>query len=67
MIYSARVFDVILKAIYYSVGRGSLGAWQKFERGEIPLLEFYKSFSHELSDTTNGNLWHVRKYRTVLV
>ncbi|KAG6874280.1 hypothetical protein C0995_001505 [Termitomyces sp. Mi166 len=44
-----------------SVGSGSQGAWQKFERGEIPLSEFYESFSRELSDTTKGNLWHVEE------
>ncbi|KAG9318280.1 HAD-like protein [Chiua virens] len=38
--------------------RGSSGAWQRFERGEVPLLEFYPAFSHELSDTTNGNMWY---------
>ncbi|KAH0584044.1 hypothetical protein H2248_009618 [Termitomyces sp. 'cryptogamus'] len=42
------------------VERGSQGAWQKFERGEIPLFEFYESFGRELSDTTNGNLWYSR-------
>jgi hypothetical protein len=41
-----------------SVGRGSQGAWQKFERGEIPLFEFYETFGRELSDTTSGNMWY---------
>ncbi|KAG5645914.1 hypothetical protein DXG03_005061 [Asterophora parasitica] len=41
------------------VERGSQGAWQKFERGEIPLLEFYEAFGRELSDTVNGNVWYV--------
>ncbi|KAF8894462.1 epoxide hydrolase [Infundibulicybe gibba] len=40
------------------VGRGSQGAWQKFERGEIPLFVFYDAFSRDLSDTTNGNIWY---------
>lgn len=44
-----------------SVERGSAGAWQKFERGEIPLLEFYPSFSKDLSDTVNGNKWYVNE------
>lgn len=42
----------------YSAGRGSLGAWQRFERGELPLLDFYKGFSSDLSDTHNGNIWY---------
>jgi len=37
--------------------RGDSGAWQKFERGEIPLLHFYEGFSRELSDLDNGNPW----------
>ncbi|KAG8217338.1 HAD-like domain-containing protein [Butyriboletus roseoflavus] len=48
--------------------RGSSGAWQRFERGELPLFDFYAAFSRDLSDTTNGNIWYteycVRK-RTV--
>ncbi|KAJ7702322.1 HAD-like domain-containing protein [Mycena rosella] len=40
------------------VGRGSNGAWQKFERGELPLLPFYDAFSRDLSDTVNGNIWY---------
>ncbi|KAJ7093230.1 HAD-like domain-containing protein [Mycena epipterygia] len=40
------------------VERGSNGAWQKFERGELPLFPFYDAFSRDLSDTTNGNLWY---------
>ncbi|KAJ7184261.1 HAD-like domain-containing protein [Mycena filopes] len=40
------------------VERGSNGAWQRFERGELPLLPFYDAFSRDLSDTTNGNLWY---------
>ncbi|KAI0637082.1 HAD-like protein [Trametes polyzona] len=31
--------------------RGSSGAWQKFERGEMSLFPFYKQFGRELSDT----------------
>ncbi|KAI0306788.1 HAD-like protein [Multifurca ochricompacta] len=38
--------------------RGSQGAWQKFERGQIPLLPFYEQFSQELSDVDNGNKWY---------
>ncbi|KAF8831697.1 hypothetical protein HHX47_DHR1001197 [Lentinula edodes] len=33
------------------VARGSEGAWQKFERGELELFPFYKAFSQNLSDT----------------
>ena len=42
-----------------STRRGSQGAWQKFERGEISLFPFYEQFSHELSDVHNGNKWYV--------
>lgn len=35
--------------------RGSDGAWQQFERGELPLLTFYQAFSRDLSDTTANN------------
>ncbi|KAF9228639.1 HAD-like protein [Gyrodon lividus] len=38
--------------------RGPSGAWQKFERGEIPLHVFYTAFGRDLSDTTNGNIWY---------
>ncbi|KAG6817099.1 hypothetical protein H0H87_012867, partial [Tephrocybe sp. NHM501043] len=44
------------------VERGSQGAWQKFERGEMPLLEFYEAFGRELSDTTRGNIWCVKDH-----
>ncbi|TFK76603.1 epoxide hydrolase [Pluteus cervinus] len=40
------------------VERGPDGAWQKFERGELPLLEFYAQFGKDLSDTLNGNKWY---------
>jgi len=40
------------------VERGPQGAWQKFERGEISLFTFYELFSHNLSDTVNGNVWY---------
>ncbi|KAF5386748.1 hypothetical protein D9615_001649 [Tricholomella constricta] len=40
------------------VGHGSQGAWQKFERGEMPLFEFYEAFGRELSDTVKGNVWY---------
>ncbi|GBE82347.1 HAD-like protein [Sparassis crispa] len=39
-------------------GRGSQGAWQKFERGELSLFPFYAAFGRELSDTTRGNVWY---------
>ena len=38
-----------------STTRGSHGAWQKFERGEIPLFPFYEQFGRELSDTAVNN------------
>ena len=44
-----------------STRRGSNGAWQKFERGEIPLFTFYEQFGQDLSDTTRGNVWY-REY-----
>ncbi|KAJ3565841.1 hypothetical protein NP233_g7385 [Leucocoprinus birnbaumii] len=40
------------------VGRGSQGAWQKFERGELPFSDFYEAFGRDLSDVTNGNEWY---------
>ncbi|KAJ7074263.1 HAD-like domain-containing protein [Mycena amicta] len=40
------------------VERGSNGAWQRFERGELELLPFYEQFSCDLSDTANGNRWY---------
>ncbi|KAL0947395.1 hypothetical protein HGRIS_013508 [Hohenbuehelia grisea] len=40
------------------VGRGSNGAWQRFERGELSLFEFYEGFGKDLSDTVNGNIWY---------
>ncbi|KAJ4488459.1 epoxide hydrolase [Lentinula aciculospora] len=40
------------------VARGSEGAWQKFERGELELFPFYEAFSKDLSDTVNGNRWY---------
>ncbi|TFK55187.1 epoxide hydrolase [Heliocybe sulcata] len=43
--------------------RGDSGAWQKFERGEMPLYDFYKSFGDELSDTRNGNIWYTEYSR----
>ncbi|PFH50068.1 hypothetical protein AMATHDRAFT_146109 [Amanita thiersii Skay4041] len=42
------------------VERGHQGSWQRFERGEIPLLDFYEAFSRDLSDTHNGNKWYAR-------
>ena len=38
-----------------SVGRGSQGAWQRLERGELGLFEFYEAFSLDLSDALVGN------------
>ncbi|KAI0705830.1 HAD-like protein [Cytidiella melzeri] len=38
--------------------RGSDGAWQRFERGEIPLFTFYDEFGRDLSDTLLGNAWY---------
>ncbi|KAI0670492.1 HAD-like protein [Trametes maxima] len=35
--------------------RGSSGAWQKFERGEISLFPFYDQFGQQLSDTRVNN------------
>ncbi|KAF8332327.1 HAD-like domain-containing protein [Cantharellus anzutake] len=46
------------------VSRGEGGAWQQFERGELPIFEFYELFGRELSDTKKGNEWysqHLRK------
>ncbi|EKM82809.1 hypothetical protein AGABI1DRAFT_53306 [Agaricus bisporus var. burnettii JB137-S8] len=40
------------------VGRGSQGAWQKFERGELLIYEFYEAFGRDLSDAENGNKWY---------
>ncbi|KAI6118751.1 HAD-like protein [Pisolithus croceorrhizus] len=40
--------------------RGPNGAWQRFERGEIPLHEFYATFSKDLSDVDSGNEWFRR-------
>ncbi|KAH9966412.1 HAD-like protein [Russula dissimulans] len=39
-------------------GRGSQGAWQQFERGQMSLFPFYEQFSQELSDVDNGNKWY---------
>ncbi|KAI9458023.1 HAD-like protein [Russula earlei] len=41
-------------------GRGSQGAWQKFERGQMSLFPFYEQFSQELSDVDNGNEWYAQ-------
>ncbi|KAH7909715.1 HAD-like domain-containing protein [Hygrophoropsis aurantiaca] len=38
--------------------RGSHGAWQRFERGELALFPFYDAFGRDLSDTDNGNVWY---------
>ncbi|KAF8630354.1 hypothetical protein AX15_002921 [Amanita polypyramis BW_CC] len=42
------------------VGRGSQGAWQRFERGELGLFEFYEAFSLDLSDVLVGNKLYAR-------
>ncbi|KAK2467035.1 hypothetical protein APHAL10511_001293 [Amanita phalloides] len=42
------------------VGRGSQGAWQKFERGETNLLKFYEAFGRDLSDARLGNELYAR-------
>lgn len=47
-----------LLTICASVGYGSQGAWQKFERGELGIMEFYPAFGRELSDTVHGNQWY---------
>jgi hypothetical protein len=52
-------FDPVL-----STGRGPNGSWQKFERGEIALLPFYKAFGRDLSDIENGNKWLVPPIHT---
>lgn len=46
---------------HISIRRGANGAWQRFERGEIELWDFYVAFGHELSDTALGNAWY-REY-----
>jgi len=38
--------------------RGPGGAWQRFERGEMNLWDFYTAFGRELSDTIRGNVWY---------
>jgi len=45
----------------HSVSRGPRGAFQRFERGEISLFQFYEEFGRDLSDTVNGNIWY-RQY-----
>ncbi|EGN96072.1 hypothetical protein SERLA73DRAFT_185594 [Serpula lacrymans var. lacrymans S7.3] len=43
-----------------SIGaRGKQGAWQRFERGEIPLFAFYQAFGSDLSDVKNNNVWYM--------
>jgi len=41
--------------------RGDDGAWQRFERGQIELWDFYVAFGQDLSDTVHGNVWY-REY-----
>lgn len=38
--------------------RGDGGAWQRFERGELSLFQFYREFSKDLSDVENGCRWY---------
>ncbi|VDC05986.1 unnamed protein product [Peniophora sp. CBMAI 1063] len=45
------------------VRRGGQGAWQKFERGEMPLLTFYHAFGEELSDAKANNLYYAEYCR----
>lgn len=39
-------------------GHDSQGAWQRFERGELPFDDFYEAFGRDLSDVANGNRWY---------
>ena len=43
--------------------RGSHGAWQKFERGEMALFPFYDQFGRDLSDTKTNNPAYVKYCR----
>ena len=43
-----------------STSRGSHGAWQRFERGEMSLFPFYEQFGRELSDTQTNNPAYVQ-------
>ena len=54
-------FSIHVSGPSTSTGRGSNGAWQKFERGEIEIWDFYVAFGQELSDTVLGNGWY-REY-----
>lgn len=47
--------------VWISTRRGDGGAWQRLERGEIQLWDFYVAFGQELSDTVLGNVWY-REY-----
>jgi len=38
--------------------RGDQGAWQRFERGELPLLRFYREFTQDLNDLENASRWY---------
>lgn len=49
--------------LLFRASRGTSGAWQRFERGELPLLHFYTAFGRDLSDTTNGNIWYTEYCR----
>lgn len=39
--------------------RGETGAFQRFERGEIDLWDFYRDFGNELSQVREGNEWYM--------
>ena len=52
------IIQIVPDLMLLSAARGPEGAWQKFERGELPLFDFYKAFSRDLSDTVNGNIWY---------
>ena len=43
---------------FISTRRGDNGAWQRFERGQIDLWDFYVAFGQELSDIVLGNVWY---------
>ena len=50
--------DASAEHVFFSTRRGPSGAWQRFERGEIPLFTFYEGFGRDLSDTQLGNTWY---------
>ena len=52
---SAILMPQLAFPILCRTARGSRGAWQKFERGEMALFPFYAQFGRELSDTSINN------------